>query len=179
MTPASIRRTPTGIDAPSDPGDDAVRAAWATLLGKLLTAAGYTTDSGDPNPEQASHVKGGPLRAAPRTIRRWLNAEVDVPGDAIRDVCRSLDYPALRGLAESGWLSTDEVSVLPPAPKANRLHRLASWVHDMLTAPAVPAYWRELVETTVGGMKRATERSLPPAPVEPPGLSRTAGDVRR
>lgn len=163
MTPAPARGPQADID-------DSISAAWANVLAELL-------DKNDLTPETAAQANGGPVPATARTMRRWLNGEGGVSGEAIRDVCRALRYPALRGMTRARWLGEDEVSVLPPEPKA-RPHRLAEWVNDILTAASVPDALRELVEGVVADLKKFAERHyLGTAPVEPPGLKRRPGDI--
>lgn len=175
MTPAIDRRPPT-----ETPADD-VRAAWASLLAKLLTAHGYTTPAGRPSPERASIDNDGPVPASVRTIRNWLNAAGGVTGEAIRDTLIALGRNPVSGAIEVGWYPRDVVSVLPPDPPRQALtHKHARWVQRIMTSDAVPQKVRDLVDSVITRIRDLVEEVyLPPAPIEPSKAQRDAGATVR
>jgi hypothetical protein len=129
-------------------------AEWAELLRELLIKGGYVNRLGDPSPETATFATGGPVPGTARTIRRWL-AGGSATGESIRDTCRALGYPTLRGLVRAGWLTAEEVSLLPPEPAP--LGRHALWIDAIARGADVPPYARGFVLSMVDAMRAYVE----------------------
>lgn len=85
------------------------RGAWARLVAALVES--------ETRGKKATFARL--VGVDPRTISRWLNSEVDVSEESVREVARGLHLSPIELLIRVGYYSPNELSILPPpAPPA-------------------------------------------------------------
>lgn len=109
------------------------RAAWAALVSTLIdsTARGNQT------------LFARKVNVTPRTIARWLNQEVAVSADNVRDVARALGQGPIGMLVAVGYLRADETEPAQAGSYDPDVIALLGKLADPNTSPGIKRWIRQ------------------------------------
>lgn len=113
------------------------RAAWAALIAQLID----TTADGNQT-KFATTVK-----VTPRTVSRWLNQEVSVNSDNVRDVARLLGHNPTDMLVQVGYLRPEETSRGRREPLDPDVRKILAMLADPTTPPEQRQFMRQMLRS--------------------------------
>ena len=106
------------------------RDAWARLVDSLVNT--------ETRGKKATFARL--VGVDPRTVSRWLNSEVDVSEESVREVARNLNRPPMELLVKVGYYSQADIPTITPRESSDPA------IEEILAAPVTERQKAKMIE---------------------------------